>query len=68
MNKALSFKLFGKLHESKSVSKSDIGLIGPNLNGEIKLKLENPGLVLKRVEEGDDYVFSIGEKSCSIPK
>jgi hypothetical protein len=68
MNKVLNFELFGKLHESKEISKKDIGVIGPNLNGEIKLRLKNPGLVLKRVEEGDDYIFSIGEKSCCIPK
>ncbi len=68
MNKTLSFHLFEKIQESKSISKKDIGVIGPNLSGEIKLRLENPGLVLKRVEEGDNQVFSIGEKSCSIPK
>jgi hypothetical protein len=68
MSKALTFQLFGKINESKSISKGDIGVIGPNLQGEIKIRVENPGLVLKRVEEGDDYVFSVGEKSCSIPK
>jgi hypothetical protein len=68
MNKALNFAQFGKINESLSISKKDVGLIGPNMDGEIKLRIPNPGITLKRIDDGENYVFEIGEKSCSVPK
>lgn len=68
MNKALNFAQFGKINESLSISKKDVGLIGPNMDGEIKLRIPNPGITLKRIDDGENYVFQIGEKSCSVPK
>lgn len=68
MNKALNFAQFGRINESLSISKKDVGLIGPSMDGEIKLRIPNPGITLKRIDDGENYVFEIGEKSCSVPK
>lgn len=68
MDRALKFEHFAKLNESSSISKKEIGVIGPDLNGEIKIRIQNPGVTLKRIDDGENFVFQIGEKSCSIPK
>ena len=48
MDRALKFDHFRKLDESSSISKKDIGVIGPDLNGEIKVRIQNPGVTLKK--------------------
>jgi len=68
MNKALKFGQFGRIFESLGISKKDVGLIGPNMSGEIKLRIPNPGITLKRIDDGDNFTFQMGEKSCSVPK
>lgn len=68
MNRALKFNHFKKLNESKAISKEEIGVIGPDLKGGIKLRIPNPGITLKKVDAGENFVFEIGNKSCAIPK
>lgn len=68
MNRALKFEHFRKLDESSSISKKEMGVIGPNLKGEVKVRIQNPGVTLQRIDDGENFTFKIGKKSCSIPK